>query len=157
MEKLVSVSAAAELFSLDRQTIYRKIKRGELPVVRVGKTIRVVLPDILKQNRTPVTQANSNFIPDFIFRLLWDVDKSSIKTGSQQVIERVLDLGDIGDVAWLFATHSRQELRQFLSSKRARRLSKQSLAFWSDYFEVHHEGVNSISGPTKTLGETDWR
>lgn len=153
MQRLVSVSQAAELLSLDPQTIYRKIKRGELPVVRMGRTIRVALPEMIEQPQLPLLQP----VPEFIFRLLWDADKSKVRSDSPQVLERILDLGDVGDVAWLFATRPRYEILQFLSSRRARRLSKRSLAFWCDYFGVSNEGNDSVPGTAKTLGETEWR
>lgn len=41
MDKLYTVLEAAEILQLRRDTIYGLIKRGELPAVRFGRTVRI--------------------------------------------------------------------------------------------------------------------
>ncbi len=40
MHEVMTVGQLAQYLQLDEQTIYRKAKRGEIPVVRIGKTMR---------------------------------------------------------------------------------------------------------------------
>ena len=40
MYDVMTASQLAEYLQLDEQTIYRKAKRGEIPAVRIGKTLR---------------------------------------------------------------------------------------------------------------------
>ena len=40
MYDVMTASQLADYLQLDEQTIYRKAKRGEIPVVRIGKTLR---------------------------------------------------------------------------------------------------------------------
>ena len=41
MEKLYTVLEAAEILRVRRDTVYGLIKRGELPAVRFGRTVRI--------------------------------------------------------------------------------------------------------------------
>lgn len=41
MDKLYTVLEAAEILRLRRDTVYGLIKRGELPAVRIGRTVRI--------------------------------------------------------------------------------------------------------------------
>lgn len=41
MDKLYTVLEAAEILRLRRDTVYSLIKRGELPAVRFGRTVRI--------------------------------------------------------------------------------------------------------------------
>lgn len=41
MDKLYTVLEAAEILRLRRDTVYGLIKRGELPAVRFGRTVRI--------------------------------------------------------------------------------------------------------------------
>jgi len=40
MYEVMTVGQLAQYLQLDEQTVYRKAKRGEIPVVRIGKTMR---------------------------------------------------------------------------------------------------------------------
>lgn len=40
-EKLLKVKEVMEMFRLSRSTVYRMIERGELEVVRLGRSIRI--------------------------------------------------------------------------------------------------------------------
>ena len=41
MDKLYTVSEAAEILRVQRDTVYNLIKRGDLPAIRMGRTIRI--------------------------------------------------------------------------------------------------------------------
>lgn len=40
MYEVMTVGQVAQYLQLDEQTVYRKAKRGEIPVARIGKTMR---------------------------------------------------------------------------------------------------------------------
>ena len=40
MYEVMTTGQLAQYLQLDEQTVYRKAKRGEIPVVRIGKTLR---------------------------------------------------------------------------------------------------------------------
>ena len=40
MYDIMTATQLAEYLQLDEQTVYRKAKRGEIPAVRIGKTLR---------------------------------------------------------------------------------------------------------------------
>lgn len=41
MDKLYTVQEAAEILRVRRDTVYSLVKRGQLPVVKLGRTIRI--------------------------------------------------------------------------------------------------------------------
>ena len=40
INEVMTVGQLARYLQLDEQTVYRKVNRGEIPVVRIGKTMR---------------------------------------------------------------------------------------------------------------------
>ena len=40
MYEVMTAGQLAQYLQLDEQTVYRKVKRGEIPAVRIGKTLR---------------------------------------------------------------------------------------------------------------------
>lgn len=71
-------------------------------------------------------------LPDFITRLLWDVDPSQIdlQRDSALVFERVMSRGTWAAMKWLRARYSRDELASFVRGPGAKRLSPRDLAYW---------------------------
>lgn len=47
-EKWVSVKTAAEYFELSTRTVERMIARGDIPVLKIGRSNRVRISDIMK-------------------------------------------------------------------------------------------------------------
>jgi len=47
IEQLLSIKAAAELLSISVKTLFRRIKRGEMPVIRDGRLVRIRPKDLL--------------------------------------------------------------------------------------------------------------
>lgn len=63
--------------------------------------------------------------------LFWDADWSKIdlKKHKTYVIERILELGDVDAVRWLFSAYSDAEIRTVL--KTSRNISAKSTNYWS--------------------------
>jgi excisionase family DNA binding protein len=45
---------AAEILGLSRNVVYDSVKRGELPVIRMGRTVRVPVPVLEKMLGGPI-------------------------------------------------------------------------------------------------------
>ncbi len=72
-------------------------------------------------------------LPDFISRLLWDVDPSALdlQRDARLIFERVMTRGTWAAMKWLRARYSSEELASFVRAEGARRLPPRDLAYWS--------------------------
>lgn len=63
--------------------------------------------------------------------LFWDTDPTrlDLQENKRFIIERTLELGDEKAVSWLFATYSRNDVKQVL--RKSRGLSPKSARYWS--------------------------
>ncbi len=86
-------------------------------------------------------------LPNHIQRFFWDVDPLQLDVDlySRYVLERLLELGDLGAVRWMLAYFPPQEIIHVL--KTSRRLSPLSANFWALYFDVDKETVPCLSMP----------
>ena len=86
-------------------------------------------------------------IPERIKRLFWDVNKDAVDMQSHRpyVIRRIMDYGDIGDVKWMLATYTAQEIMEV--AKKSRGLSRKSAYFWSTYFNIPKEEIECLKTP----------
>ena len=75
-------------------------------------------------------------MPAFLKRYFWDSDFSTIdpQKFSTYVIERLLDLGDMDAIKWLFETYQKSEIKEVV--KTTRRLSKKSLNYWLTVLDI---------------------
>jgi len=159
MMSLITVNEAAVLLGLNPQTIYRKVSRGELKGVRLGRTIRFDPSELLALTSAPANIRGPTVytVPSFVEPLFWDVRASDLTASNPLVIERVLDLGDVAQARWLL-THQRPGvLMAFLHSRRGARLSSRSRNFWFNYFGLDNEEKDLSTSAEKRLGETGWR
>lgn len=156
---LLSVTELAASLRLNPQTVYRKLKRGEIPCIRVGRTIRFDSEIVLHaaksdKGKTSVTNAP---LPSFLADLFWDTNPGSLSSSDSIVIERILEFGDIAAVRWLMGKVLSSALVQFLYTQGAKRLSDRSYCFWCEHFGVSYEAKRSSKETTRTLGKTGWR
>ncbi len=137
---LLTINQAAKLLNLSPQTVYRKVGRGEIPVIRLGKTIRVerdrltessFVDNLPSDHRTELSSERGNTIPGFLYELFWEYDPATLQPDDQIVIERILELGDLAAVQWLLRTVSKTELLSFLDRMGERRLSPRSVSYWN--------------------------
>jgi hypothetical protein len=72
-------------------------------------------------------------LPEFVSRLLWDVDPSQIDLDRDAplIFERVMTRGSWEAMKWLRSRYSREELANFVGGAGARRLSPRDLAYWA--------------------------
>jgi hypothetical protein len=72
-------------------------------------------------------------LPEFVSRLLWDVDPSRIdlQRDAGLIFERIMSRGSWDAMNWLRARYSRDEIASFVRKEGARRLSPRDLAYWA--------------------------
>lgn len=63
--------------------------------------------------------------------LFWDVNPSKIdpKKNARYIIERILDLGNDGEVKWMFKNYSRETLKKTIVQSRS--LSPRTKSLWT--------------------------
>ena len=135
IERLLTVNEASELYSLSPQTVYRKIARGELEVVRLGKTLRVKVGEFQMPIRKPskgISKVASEIkaLPGFIDRYFWGVETRTLSSSDSIVIERIMELGDLAAVQWLIGVAGNEKLLEYLNQLGKKRLSPKSYSFW---------------------------
>jgi len=64
--------------------------------------------------------------------LFWDVNpkKIDVKRHARYIIERVLELGEPGEVSWLFRQYPKKEIKRVMNLPRSQ-VSPKSKALWS--------------------------
>ena len=72
-------------------------------------------------------------LPDFVARLLWDVDLGQIELhrDAALILERVMSRGSWEAMKWLRASYPPEELADFVRREGSRRLSPRDLAYWA--------------------------
>ena len=153
MSDLFTVEEAARALELHPQTIYRKIKRGEIACLKIGKTIRIHKEALFDSPK----KIPPKKLPSFLKRLFWDIEFEEIDPSSALFKERLLELGDVKDIKFLFSIQNRNLIRNFLINYGEKRLSPKSYNFWSNFFDIKNASGNITRNSEKSLGETSWR
>ncbi len=154
----MTVREAARLLGLHPQTVYRKCARNEIESVRFGRTLRIS-ERALRSNPTAFSGPTRG-VPSFMQHLFWDVDSSKLEKTNPLVIERILELGDLPEIRWIFSMATENELKKFLERRGEKVLSPRSYHFWRKMLftdEERDESKNSAEEATDALGETRWR
>jgi len=75
-------------------------------------------------------------IPSHIRHFFWDADLSQINADENKsyIIERLLELGDLAAVTWLFSNYPRGEIEAVL--KKSRKISAKSYNFWKTMLDI---------------------
>lgn len=62
--QLLTVAEVAELFRVSSMTVYRLIRNGELPALRVGRSYRVSEEDLQAYLQSQVVDPDEMHLPD---------------------------------------------------------------------------------------------
>ena len=78
-------------------------------------------------------------LPEFLRPLFWDAEWAAVDflRNRTTIIERVLNLGDEAQLAWLKKSVPCEEIRAVVLS--SRRLSKKTARCWQNYFGLREE------------------
>lgn len=95
-------------------------------------------------------------LPEFLRPLFWDVDFDQLRIPGHEryIIERILELGDVAEVRWMFQTFPRDLILQAL--RRSRNLSRKSALFWASFLEVPTRGIRCLSRRSRQLFGPIW-
>lgn len=157
VREFASVNEMAKHLGLHPQTVYRKIQRGELAVVRIGRTIRIRSNAFAGEEPGRGELKPASALPSFLHPLFWEYDPNTLNAASSIVIERILEQGDLPAWRWLEAHVLETEIRSFLLRKGQKRLSPKSFEFWMGILEIEYEPKDTPSTAAPALGETRWR
>ena len=100
----------------------------------------------------------ANRLSECAYRYFWDIDPASLDVSEypRYVIERLLEYGDLPSVRWMESRFSREEIVEVL--KKSRRLSAFSANFWALIYQVKHEDVLALRGPSwRPVAVSAWR
>ncbi|EAX46799.1 hypothetical protein TcarDRAFT_0763 [Thermosinus carboxydivorans Nor1] len=83
-------------------------------------------------------------LPERLKRLFWDVDFASVDCCLHRdfIIERVLNMGDMDDLLWLWRTFTATEICQVVRT--SRRLTKKTARCWQAFFGLAEEEMACI-------------
>jgi hypothetical protein len=104
---------------------------------RVGAHAALARVDAdLRKNGAPARCYNRHVgspLPDFVARLLWDVDPLTVDPQRDQalIFERVMSRGSWEAMKWLRATYPRPVLADFVRTHGQRRLTPRDRAYWA--------------------------
>lgn len=93
----LTIQETAQMFRVSARTVRRWIKRGDLPAIKIGKTVRILETDIalLKSTCTPQGESTLNIIPaasDEVFTRTWDNSEDDIYDSYRDEIVRRIDV-----------------------------------------------------------------
>ena len=76
--------------------------------------------------------------------IFWDLDaeKLDLQKNARQIIERILEWGDLEQVRWMIKTYSKEEIIEAV--KGSRQLSSKSANFWATYYKISRDEVKCI-------------
>ena len=82
-----------------------------------------------------------NAIPSDFSKYFWDTDpkKLSIDLNKTYIIERLLELGDLEELAWVNTTYSKEDITKTI--QKSRRISPKTGNFFSLYYEIPKESL----------------
>lgn len=88
--------------------------------------------------------------------IFWDLDaaKLDIQRHSHQIIERILEWGDLEQVHWMFRNYSKEQIVERL--KNSRQLSKKSANFWADYYYIDKNEVRCLNKSFLAIQRSIW-
>jgi len=69
-------------------------------------------------------------IPDHLRPFFWETEFCQIKVDKNKpyIIERILELGDLSAVSWIFSNYTKNEIKEVLG--KSRKVSAKSRNFW---------------------------
>lgn len=79
--------------------------------------------------------------PLFLKKYFWDIDfkKLDPQKRPEYVIERILELGDVRAVRWVFRNFKKEVIKKAIMTRRG--LSPKTANFWATFFNIPHEEI----------------
>jgi hypothetical protein len=95
----------------------------------------------MPMNDAAATDREFQPLPEMLRPLFWDAEWSAVDFDRNRtaVIERILNLGNEAQLAWLRRTVSLDEIRSVVAS--SRRLSRKTARCWQNFFGLREEDM----------------
>lgn len=88
--------------------------------------------------------------------LFWDVDPDSIdfKKNSEYVIARILEYGNIKEIAWMFRAYDRKKIRDVFITHRG--FSPRTAYFWKSFFNLRENQILCLKKSYQKMHKMLW-
>ena len=95
--------------------------------------------------------------PSYFGKYFWDIDIKNIdlRNNSSYIAERLLELGDFEEVAWLLRTYKKEFIKNVI--QKSRNLSLKSANFYSIYFGIDPKSILCLQEDYHRLHKKIWR
>lgn len=87
----------------------------------------------MEKDGATLPRSMAEALPDFLVRLLWDVDPAAIDPEHHRalIFERVMSRGGWDAMCWLRARYAKEQLAAFVRDQGPRKLAPRDLAYWA--------------------------
>lgn len=87
-------------------------------------------------------------LPRSLHRYFWETDlkKLDLKTHSQYVIQRILEMGDAKTIRWLRKKFGDPLIKETIKKRRG--FSPKTATFWSSFLKISPQAVKCLQKPT---------
>ena len=96
-------------------------------------------------------------IPKSLKKYFWDVDFLELnpKKYPKFIIERILEYGDSGAVAWMRKNFNEEEIKKTIYT--SRNLSRKSANFWQFIFNLSREKISCLKQLSQNKQSLIWK
>lgn len=80
-------------------------------------------------------------LPKYLAQFFWDIDFAKLdpKIRAQYVVERILEMGNIEAVRWVFKQYTKDTIKRVVCQSRA--ISKKTANYWSLMLDIPKEEI----------------
>ena len=88
--------------------------------------------------------------------IFWDVDVKKLdpQKNAGQIIERILEYGDLKQVHWMLKFYQGEKIKAIV--KTSRQLSLKSANFWAMYFNIPRSEVKCLTKSFRAVRKSVW-
>ncbi|KKQ18315.1 MAG: hypothetical protein US31_C0006G0046 [Berkelbacteria bacterium GW2011_GWA1_36_9] len=88
--------------------------------------------------------------------IFWDLDaeKLDIEKNSRQIIERILEWGDLEQVHWMFKIYPKEQIIEVV--KKSRQLSLVKAKYWASHFCIPKKDVRCLQPSFRKIYRSIW-
>lgn len=81
-------------------------------------------------------------LPKNVSELFWDVEKKGLEEHEDFVIERILEMGNDGQVKWMLENIDKENIGGVL--KKSKKVSQKSANYWAKYFNYSVDQIECL-------------
>ncbi|MBI2327143.1 hypothetical protein HYU92_02385 [Candidatus Curtissbacteria bacterium] len=94
--------------------------------------------------------------PAFLKQYFWDIDfkKLDPQKSESYIIERILEVGDVKAIRWVFKTFDKEFIKSVIARSRA--LSPQTANYWGLMLDIDQKEIACLQKPYLAIRQTHW-